>query len=509
LKYRDRSSTVKSDTPLERIFMNKLALLLALALSLCAYGDDLPATIDPLVRVVDLSVGETTEIELHDGSKATVALLAINEHYERLRKAVLGATLQVRINGVESTLESGPYRRPVTIAGVQIDCTATAGLGKNGDAAFWGLDKDARLRLWPEGSPLLLPGSMIYPIKQGWHATRTWFDNEVVNGGAAMSDSVYYHAGMDIGASEGLAEVIAATDALVVQRGENVLAGYEKDTPASPRYDVVYLLDGRGWYYRYSHLKEIAPNILPGALIRQGDPVGIAGKEGASGGWSHLHFEIKSRQPSGKWGTQAAYGFLHEAYVKEFGLKLYANARPAQMIVAGEFAVLDASGSWSKDGAIVRYAWLLPDGVQAEARIKRRYDIPGFFCETLKVTDASGDVAYDFAYVMVLDPADLTQYTASINLNHHPTRDIAPGDAITFKVRGFRIKGGEERWDFGDGSPARTTISPEEAEPLAPEGYAELTHRYEKPGDYIVSVERTHENGQVAHAKAWIRIKTR
>ena len=489
--------------------MNRFALLLALALSAGAYGTDLPTPIEPMGRVVDLNVGEATEVELHDGSKATLALLGMTEHRERLRQAVLGATLQLSINGVESTLESGPYRRPVTIAGVQIDCTATLGLGKNGDAAFWGLDKDARLRLWPEGSPLLVPGTMIYPIKQGWHATRTWFDNEVVNGGASMSAQVYYHAGMDIGASEGLAVVIAATDALVVQRGESVLAGYEKDTPASPRYDVVYLLDGRGWYYRYSHLKEIAPNIEPGALIRQGDPVGIAGKEGASGGWSHLHFEIKSRQPSGKWGTEAAYAFLHEAYVKEFGLKLYANARPAQMIVAGESAVLDATGSWSADGAIARYAWLLPDGVREDARITRPYDIPGFYCETLNVTDASGEVAYDFAYIMVLDPANLTQYTASINLNHHPSRDIAPGDAITFKVRGFRMKGGEEIWDFGDGSPIRATFSPEEAEPLATEGYAELTHRYEKPGDYIVTVARTHENRQTAQAKAWIRVAAR
>ena len=34
-------------------------------------------------------------------------------------------------------------------------------------------------------------------------------------------------------------------------------AGYE-DTPVSPRYDVVYVLDDRGWYYRYSHLHTIS-----------------------------------------------------------------------------------------------------------------------------------------------------------------------------------------------------------------------------------------------------------
>ena len=90
---------------------------------------------------------------------------------------------------------------------------------------------------------------------------------------------------MDIGASEGLVEVIAATDALVVQRGEEVLEGHTEDTPTSPRYDVVYLMDGRGWYYRYSHLKEIDPAIQTGNVIKMGTRIGVAGKEGASGGW--------------------------------------------------------------------------------------------------------------------------------------------------------------------------------------------------------------------------------
>jgi len=464
-------------------------------------------TFDALVRVIDIEVGETQEVVLHDGSTATVTLAALEEHREKVREAVYGSTLRLSVNGEEVTLDAGPYRLPVTAGGVQIECTATGGLNERGTAAFWGLDKDARIRLWPAGSPWLRPGSMIYPIRQGWHATRTWFDNEPVHGGDSISQSIYYHAGIDIGASEGLAEVIAATDALVVQRGETVLAGHEADTPASPRYDVVYLLDGRGWYYRYSHLKEIAPNIQPGALIRKGDPVGIAGKEGASGGWSHLHFEIKSRQPSGKWGTQAAFAFLHEAYVREFGLALYANARPMQMITAGESATLDGAGSWSAAGAELAYEWTLHDGTVKRGRaVEVPYGAPGFYCETLKVTAPGGDTAYDFAYIMVLDPADLTRYTPSVNINHHPARDIEAGSPITFKVRAFRVEGGEETWDFGDGTPLRTTCSPSDAAPLAPDAYVAIEHTYETPGDYIVTVSRRGARGLTATAKAWIRV---
>jgi len=35
-----------------------------------------------------------------------------------------------------------------------------------------------------------------------------------------------------------------------------------------------------------------------------GQKIGTLGKEGDSGGWSHLHYEILSRQVSGRLGTQ-------------------------------------------------------------------------------------------------------------------------------------------------------------------------------------------------------------
>ncbi len=486
-----------------------LALVVLSCPPALAQVNDVPGLtpVTPLIRVVDLNVGESTIVTLHDGRSVTVTLSHLAEHAEPIRKAIHSSTLKLKVDEEEVTLEAGPYRLPVTIGPVQIDCSVTKGLNGNGTPAFWGLDKDARLRLWPKDSPYLHPGSMIYPVKQGWYSTRTWFDNEPVHGGKSILPKIYYHAGMDIGASEGLAPVIAATDALVVQRGMDVLEGHGEDTPTSPRYDVVYLMDGRGWYYRYSHLKEIAPNIQLGAVIKQGDPVGIVGKEGASGGWSHLHFEIKSRQPSGKWGSQPAFAFLHEAYVNEFGMSLYANARPMQMITAGETAHLDGRRSWSANDSITSYEWTLFDGTKvAEASVKKVYPTPGFYCETLKVTDRAGQVAYDFAYVMALDPADLEHYTPNVNINYYPTRNLKPGDPITFKARAFRIQGGEEIWDFGDGSPTQTTRSPEDAKPLAPEGYVALEHRYEKPGDYIVKVSRTHDNGQTAHAKAWVHI---
>jgi len=124
--------------------------------------------------------------------------------------------------------------------------------------------------------------------------------------------TTYYHNGLDFGGVEGRVKVVSATEGIVVVRGTERASGHE-GTPAAPRCDVVYVLDDRGWYIRYSHLQKIDDDLRLGARIRMGDAIGMLGKEGGSGGWSHLHFDISSRQPSGKWGTEEGYAFSLEA----------------------------------------------------------------------------------------------------------------------------------------------------------------------------------------------------
>lgn len=485
------------------MIVKTLSMLMLLSANL--FGAELEA-IDPLVRVVDLNVGEEQEITLSDGSTATVKLLALEEHRDPIRLAVRSSDLKLLVNGEEVHLRGGSYLLPLPVGEVKIDCPVTKGLNSNGTPAFWGLKKDARFRLWPAESPLIRPGTMIYPVKQDWLATRTWFDNEPVDGGNTVIKKIYYHSGLDIGASEGLVEVIAATDGLVVQRGEEILEGHADGKPTAARADVVYLLDGRGWYYRYSHLKEIDPAIQTGNVIKMGTRIGVAGKEGASGGWSHLHFEIKSEQPSGEWGTQAGYAIMREICIRDEGLEIIANARPAHFIVAGQETELDGTRSWSAAGDL-NYEWQFDDGsVERSARFAKVYPQPGFFTETLKVTDAAGNVDYDFASVVVLDPNDMEHYPPSLNANFHPSQNLKIGDEITFKVRGFRMEGGEEHWDFGDGSPAQTTASPGNSEPHDPDGYAEIKHTYDKPGDYIVTVKRTSKDGYPATTRLHVAI---
>lgn len=470
-------------------------------------AEEKPA-LDPIVRVVDLNVGETTTVTLSNGEQVKVKLCDLKETRDPIRNAVRSAIVTVEVDGETIELESGMYNLPVGMGKAQIDCSITSGYNSNGTPSFWGLDKDARLRLWPNGSPLLKPGSFIYPVDQRWFATRTWYDNEPVDGGHEILPKIYYHSGLDIGGAEKLTRVVAATDAIVVSSGTDVLNGHEKDTPVAKRYDVVYLLDARGWYYRYSHLHKINDRIRPGRLIKQGEEIGILGKKGASGGWSHLHFEIKSRQPSGKWGTQAGYAFIWEAYRNQYQPKLVANTRRKHMVLPGAPVILSGVQSYSVNYSIVDYEWIFSDGTTTRGpAIERKYDKPGIYCETLKVTDEAGNVDYDFAEVMVLDPKDREHYVPRIHASYWPSLKNKVGEPITFKVRSFNNTFGEEVWDFGDGTPEVRVKSDGNVNPLNEDGYAITKHTYQKPGDYLVKVERSRKDGVKAETRLHVRVE--
>ena len=448
-----------------------------------------PEPIEPIVRVVDLNVGEARKVELHDGSTAKVKLLGMEERRDAVIGAVREVRLTLKLNGEKVKLTCAPYALPVPRAGVQIDCPVTIHYVQTAvtDDA-WALKKDARLRLWPAGSPWVRPDTFTYPLRQRWLASATWYSNEPIRA-RERDGKIYYHDGMDLGGAEGMDEVVAATDGLIVQVGEDEL-NEEQHPPARPRYDVIYIRDPRGWYYRYSHLDSIDPGVKVGQRIEQGRKIGVLGKEGASGGWSHLHFEIVARQPSGAFGTRESYAFLWQAYQRQHDPPVLAVARPRHLVEVGEPVTLDATRSWAEDG-IESYRWLLSDGTLVRApTATRRYEQPGHYSEILRVTDVEGRADYDFAIVKVVDP-DAERDPTRLHASFHPTRGIEPGEKVTFKVRAFGTTKGRETWRFGDGSGPTTTRSNQDPAQHADVGYATITHRYDEPGHYIVTVRRT------------------
>ncbi|NQU24606.1 MAG: peptidoglycan DD-metalloendopeptidase family protein [Candidatus Nealsonbacteria bacterium] len=477
--------------------------------------EDNKPTIEPLQATVDLRVGQSAQVKLCDGKTATVKLLDLQETRDALRNAVRQARVTVEVNGEKVTLTSAFYRLPTVAGGVQIDCPVTKGvIGESSKKNVWALDADARLRLWPAGSPWIRPGTFVYPAKNRWFASDTQMANEpcFVDGGEVPGKtSIYYHYGLDIGGAEGLVEVVAATDGQIVSVAGKRL---DDDSPASvvsPRYDVVYLRDGRGWYYRYSHLHTIDPGVKLGERVKMGQKIGLLGKEGGSGGWSHLHFDVSAMQPSGRYGIVEGYAFYWQAYVAQYKPKLQAVARPHHFVAVGKPVTLDATRSWSAAGPghIARYEWMLSNGTNATgATLQRRYDRPGKYSEVLRVTDDRGRIDYDFCVVYVVDPAHTDRLPPSIHPVYWPTQGIKAGDEITLKVRSFRVapQEGHEEWDFGDGSPTVKVQSDGNAQVHAADGYAVTKHRYTKPGHYLVRVRRTNNRGETATGHLHIRV---
>ena len=469
----------------------------------------LSAAQPPLFRVLDLDLGTTEQVTLSDGKTATVKLLSTSETRDRVRSAIRDARVELEINGAHATLSCGNYRLPMTVAGVQIDCEITKAYYRNSNSDFWALAKDARLRLWPAGSPYMPDGSFVYPVRQRWFASRTQMSNEptYVDGDERMgARPIYYHSGLDIGGAEGMVDVLAATGGLVVGVGKTVLASDKESANLEHNYnDTIWVLDERGWYHRYTHLYSFDPSVELGGRVEMGQKIGTLGKEGGSGGWSHLHYEILSRQASGRLGTLEGYAFLWEAYQRQYQPHVIAVARPHQVALAGEKVKLDGSRSYS-DSRIVRYEWTFCDGTTAAGpSVERAYSHPGTYSEMLKVTDDRGRTDSDFETVTVADPQHPEQPPPSMQAAYWPTMGIAPGASVTFKVRTFGTTEGEEAWNFGDGATARTK-SDGNAAPLAKDGFAVTTHTFQKPGNYVVRVERANRLGQKAITHLIVRV---
>jgi murein DD-endopeptidase MepM/ murein hydrolase activator NlpD len=493
--------------------MRYIFLLLTCWFALQTLAAQAPKDSSPLFRVVDLNRGDVAQVQLTDGKKVNLKLMDVSEVRDPIRSAVRRAQVTLEIDGRKLTVDSGNYRLPIKFGGVQIDCPVTKGYYENCDAFedSWGLEKDARLRFWPANSPWFEAGKFRYPIRQRWFATQTQIGNEpsYVDGGDCPPRKIYYHSGNDIGGCEGLDAVISACDGLVVSARGKAMEGYTNAPFYKPHgdYDYVYVLDEHGWFYRYAHLQSIDEAIQPGKKIKAGDTIGILGKEGSSGGWAHLHFDIKARQPSGKWGIQDAYAFLWEAYVREHKPDIIAVARPHHLAQVGDSVVLDGSRSWSLAAEIKTFEWSFTDGSKATgARIDRRYERSGAYSEVLKVIDARGRVGYDVASVHVFAKGQTNNFPPTIHAAYSPTFNIRAGDPVTFEVRTFRTTFGSERWDFGDGSPSLEVQSDGNAKPLSKDGYAVTQHRYEKPGHYIARVERTNERGETAVARLVVEV---
>jgi len=464
----------------------------------------------PVRVTTELNIGESQVIKLSDGDIVKLSLLEINEVRDSLRNAIRAAYVKVSVDSDTITLISGNYNLPVVIGKTQIDCPVTKGYYSNTRDDSWKLKKDARFRLWPKGSPYIQPGTFIYPIKQNWFASMTQSGNEptyVDWGEDPAKKGIYYHSGHDIGGAEGMDEIVSATDGLVISSRNQILGGYDSSS-VYIHPDAVSVIDERGWILEYDHLDSTDPAIKPGVRVKMGQKIGFIGKQGDSGGWVHLHFEIRNKEtPTSDWRIEDAYPYVWESFVQQYNPPLIAVARPHQLVWTGQEVTLDGRKSKSFDGGIVSYEWTFTDGTTALGAVQKRiYEKPGEYSEILKVTDSKGNVDYDFTVVQVYDCQSLAKHIPTIHAAYYPTLNIKPGDSVTFIVRTFNSDVGNEEWDFGDNSPRIKVKSVVNHNDPTQGKFAETVHSFAKPGHYIVKVERSNENGFKAIAHLHVEV---
>ncbi|MFC2125702.1 PKD domain-containing protein [Bacteroidota bacterium] len=475
-------------------------LFVLLPLTMLGVSCNDTSEISPIRIVTELNIGESQDIKLSNGDIVNLKLLKIDVVRDDLRDAIRSVSVKVSVDNEEITLKTGNYNLPVTIGKVQIDCPFIREYDANTTKNRWNITKDARFRLWPEGSPYIQPGTFVYPIKQEWLISMSQLGNEptYVDWGEHPRDkTIYYHSGHDIGGAEGMDEIISATDGLVIAAHNETLEGYD-DFPGDIRVDVVYIKNELGWYIRYSHLDSTDPAIVPGTRVTMGQKIGYIGKQGGSGGWCHLHFELKNKETiSGNWGTEDAYPYVWESYVNQYNPSIIAVARPHHLLWTGQETTLDGSKSKSFTGDIISYEWTFCDGTTVEGSVQTKsYDKPGEYSEILKVTDSEGNIDYDFTVVQVYTKNNPENTIPVLQPTYHPSLNIKPGDPITFLVRTFNTAVSNEVWDFGDGSPT-VTVKSETVDPnnFQQGKFAETVHSFAEPGDYIVKVEREDKAG--------------
>lgn len=163
-------------------------------------------------------------------------------------------------------------------------------------------------------------------------------------------------------------------------------------------------------------------------------------------------------------------------------------------ICAGDEVTLDASDSYDNDFDVLTYLWELGDGATKEGmKITHRYEKGGKYNVTLTVDDGRGAVY------------SKSTSTISVNANQEPFVSLqAPdsacvGEQVSFDASGSYDQDGDVlmyTWDFGDGTKELARVGPL------------VSHRYEKGGEYVVSV--TVDDGKAtpcSASRAQVKVK--
>ena len=235
---------------------------------------------------------------------------------------------------------------------------------------------------------------------------------------------------------EGLVEVVAATDGLVVSAGGEGPARVSRH-PASPRVTTSSTSSTTRAGTTATATSSDRPGDPPGAAGQMGQKIGVLGKEGGSGGWSHLHFDITSRQPSGKWGTQEGYAFLWQADGASRSRRSSPSPGPTAWPGPASPSSLDGR-IVERAGPIDRFEWTFSDGTTATGPRSNARTTGRAPTARSSRSPTPGAGRLRLRHRPGARPALDGKSSPTIHAGYAPTLGIKPGDPVTFKVRTFR-----------------------------------------------------------------------
>ncbi len=413
-----------------------------------------------------LDVQESVVFRRNDGTEKTIRLVSVAEHRDSVIQLIRRAEVLIEVDGKPLRLSCASYVLPTEVGGLRIQADTTSD--------WLPLPKRVQFSIWDSSDPLVDTGLFRFPLRNYRlfsHGMQAY--NEPVHLGHRDGDPkgqrFYHNYGFDLAGYDGRDEVLSCV--------EGVVALLQPEEEPS----TIAIEDDRGFIWEYCHLDSILPGIRIGTLLRRGQQVGILGKKGGSGNFSHLHvgcYLSRAHLDAGRMCRNLnLYPWLVAAYRKEHPRGLHAVARPHHTVFIGETVAFDGSNSLAFGSKITSFRWIFQDGTAVNSpRAERIFQKPGLYTAALWIQDESGRRDVDFCKVKVFSRSAPEDGIPTIFMTHMPSAGIVAGRPVFFRcwLQGTRSQ--PFRLDFGDG----TVI--QEYSPSV-----EITHRFRDPGIHVVT----------------------
>ena len=421
-------------------------------------------------QAIGLDVDEKATVKLKSGAERVIRLVSVQEHRDSVIRLMRRADVRVEIDGRPLDLVCEPYVMPTEAAGLRLLVDSTSGWGN--------IPKQVQISVWDAADPLVDTKRFAFPLRRfRMFSQGTQAYGEPVHLGATDGDPggnrFYHDYGFDTAGFEGREEVVSAIKGTVV-----------RFWPSREDLCSVLVQDDQGVVWEYGHLSAAAPEMVLNGPVAQGQKIGLLGRTGPSGNFSHLHLgcylsrnDLDADRANRRLNL---YPWLMTAYQAQHPKGFFAVARPHHAALVGEKVVFDGSHSLAWGGSrIVEWRWVFPDGQTVrEVKAEKTFDRPGAYVAALWVKDDQGAEDVDFCQTKVFSKPNPEKALPHVFMTYSPTQDIRPDQPVTFR---FWFQGSGEtpiQVDFDDGTHVADYQS-----------YAELPHRFKTPGIHVVTAQ--------------------